>query len=68
MAESTLDLLATLAETSASLIIAGYTQEDWQDSPAVDALRDAAMMLKDGGREVPHAIDEALEVAEASGR
>ena len=67
MAESTLDMIAAPAETSATLMIAGYTREDWQDSPAVDALRDAAMMLRDGRRDVPPALLEALTLAEAAG-
>ena len=34
-----LDLIAALAETSATPMIVGYTLEDWQDSPAVYQLR-----------------------------
>ena len=64
MPDSTLDLIATLAETSAALMIGAYTREDWQDCPACDALRDAAMMLRDHGCEVPHAVVEAIGEAE----
>ena len=68
MPAAALDLIASLAETAAGLMLASYTQEDWQDSPEPDALRDAAMMLRDGGREVPRAVLEAIETASAAER
>ena len=52
-----------LADSAASLTVAGYTREERQGSPAPDALSDTAMMLRDAGREVPHVMVEAIRVA-----
>ncbi len=55
-----LDLIAGLAETAASLMLGTYTPENWRDSTGVARLREAALLLHEAQREVPHAIEEAL--------
>ena len=68
MPDSTLDLIASLAENAAGLMLGSYTQEDWQNCPEVDELRKVAMLLRDAGREVPPAVLNAIETAKANGR
>ena len=61
-----LDLIASLAETAASLMLGSYTLENWQDSPAIDDLQRTSEMLQSAGRQVSHAVEEALARAEAA--
>ncbi len=61
--DPTLQLIADLAESAASLMIGSYTREDWQDDPAVGNLQDVAMRLRDAGQEVPAPVLEAIKCA-----
>ena len=63
------DLVEELAEPLAELMLGSYSDEDWQDSPAIEALARVAAMLEAGDREVPDVILAALrEATEAGGR
>ncbi len=59
--EPSLDLIAGLAETAAAGMIANYSDEDWQDTPEIEELRQAAELLRAAGREVPHVVLDAIE-------
>ncbi len=61
-----LDLITRLAETAARLMLGSYEPEHWQDTPEVAALREAAMLLREGQREVPPVIEEALWKADGA--
>ena len=63
--DPTLQLIADLAESAATLMIGSYTREDWQDDPAIGNLEDVAMRLRDAGQEVPAPVLEAIECASA---
>ena len=60
MTTEELDHIASLAEKTAGMALELYGREDWQDSPLVEDLARAAIMLRDARRQVPE--------AEASGR
>ena len=62
-AGSDLALVAALAEPLAGHMVAAYTLEDWQDSPVVDRVREAAEALATGGLEVPLPVREVLRMA-----
>ena len=68
MPENTLDLIASLAASTAANMVASYTAQDWQESSSVEDLRKVAEMLRLAGRELPISVIRALKHAESVGR
>jgi len=62
------DLVEELAEPLAELMLRSYSDEDWQDSPAIEALARVAAMLEAEHRAVPDVILTALRKATEAGR
>ena len=63
-----LDLVRDLAEPLARSMLGSYADEEWRDSPQVEALARAAALLEAADREVPDPILEALRRAAEAGR
>jgi hypothetical protein len=63
-----LDLVAALAEPLARYMLDGYADEEWRDSPHIEALARAAALLEADDREVPAPILDALRRAAEAGR
>ena len=63
-----LDLVAELAEPLARYMLGSYADEEWRDSPQVEALGRDAAQREAHGREVPVPILEALKKAAEAGR
>ena len=68
MPDDTLDLIASLAASTAANMVASYTIQDWRESSSVDDLRRVAEMLRLAGRELPISVIRALKYAESIGR
>jgi hypothetical protein len=63
-----LELVTDLAEPLARYMLASYADEEWRDSPQVEALARVAALLEARGFEVPSPILEALRKAVEAGR
>jgi hypothetical protein len=63
-----LELVTDLAEPLAHYMLGNYADEEWRDSPQVEALARVAALLEARGFEVPSAILEALRKAAEAGR
>ena len=63
-----LDLVTELAEPLARSMLQSYAEEEWRDSPQVEALARVAALLEADGREVPVPILEALRRAAEAGQ
>ena len=63
-----LELVANLAEPLARYMLGSYADEEWRDSPQVEALARVAALLEARGFEVPSPILEALRKAAEAGR
>ena len=63
-----LDLVADLAEPLARYMLGSYADEEWRDSPQVEALGRVAALFEARGREIPVPILEALKKAAEAGR
>ena len=61
-------LVEELAEPLAEYMLADYSDEDWRNSPVVEALARVAALLEAEGSEVPPAILSALRRATEAGR
>ena len=61
-------LVEGLADPLAEFMLAGYSAEDWRDSPAVEALASVAALLEAEGPDVPGSILAALRKATEAGR
>jgi hypothetical protein len=61
-------LVEELAEPLAVDMLCDYTDEDWRDSPVVEALARVAALLEAENREVPGPIIAALRRATEAGR
>lgn len=62
------ELLAALAEPLAEYILDDYSQEDWQDSPVVEALARVAALLETQGRDIPPSILAVLRKSSEAGK
>jgi hypothetical protein len=63
-----LDLVVELAEPLARYMLGSYADQEWRDSPQVEALARAAAVLEANDRKVPAPILEALRRAAETGR
>jgi hypothetical protein len=61
-------LVEELAEPLAEYMLADYSDEDWRDSPVIEALAHVAALLEAEGREVPSAILTVFRRATEAGR
>jgi hypothetical protein len=61
-------LVEELAEPLAEYMLADYSDEDWRNSPVVEALARVAALLEAEGSEVPPTILSALRRATEAGR
>ena len=64
----TVDLVAELADPLARYMLESDADEEWRNSPPIEALARAAALLEADGREVPVPILEALKKAAEAGR
>ncbi|HEX2135337.1 MAG TPA: hypothetical protein VHG30_05435 [Microvirga sp.] len=63
-----INLVTELAEPLARYMLASYADEEWRDSPQVEALGRVAALFEAHGREIPTPILEALKKAAEAGR
>jgi hypothetical protein len=63
-----LEWVTVLAEPLARYMLESYAEEEWRDSPQVEALARVAALLEARGIEVPSPILEALRTAAEAGR
>ena len=63
-----LDLVAELAEPLARYMLGNSADEEWRDSPRVEALARVAALIEAAGREVPLPILDVLRKAAEAGR
>jgi len=63
-----LEWVTVLAEPLARYMLGSYRDEEWRDSPQVEALARVAALLEARGIEVPSPILEALRKAAEAGR
>lgn len=61
-----LALLAALIEPLAEYMVADLTPEEWQDSPLVDRVQEAASLVEASGQELGLMTREALSLAGAA--
>jgi len=61
-----LALLAALIEPLAGYMVADLTPEEWQDSPTVGQVQEAAALLQASGQELQLMTREALSLAAAA--
>jgi len=61
-------LVEELAEPLAEYMLADYSDEDWRDSPVIEAFARVAALLEAEGREVPPAILTVFRRATEAGR
>ena len=54
-----LTLIAGLAAALAEQMVAEFAPENWQDSPTVMVVQDAAILLERAGQDAPTALHEA---------
>jgi hypothetical protein len=67
-AETSIDLVAELAEPLAEYMLADYERQDWQDSPVIESLARVAALLEAAGREIPNPILGVLRKASEAGQ
>ena len=63
-----LKLVVELAEPLARYMLGSYADDEWRDSPQVEALARVAALLEARGFEVPSAILKAFRKAAEAGR
>ncbi len=66
-AETSVVLVAELAEQLAEYMLVDYEREDWQDSPLIESLARVAALLEARGCEIPGAILRVLRNASEAG-